>query len=499
MMSSDDVGSRLSLVTDTALRREVQQIQSRATLLDLGAQTDLAWTYVPRRVIRNLVALNHTLLKFAPSMNGTQGEAEEAGLFSARAWEALARTQEGVDRTTALLNSAVLYELAGYEANASCLARAAMAPRLWTTDVSIDGLLSAFLQRLFVRILHSSASLQVPPAQVTPETPILALATDALMARALATAARHFLTGDRSLLEDAAQDLELAEEAYGVGGDAARATLTMAIRSLLPVMSIRSTWSVLGPELPGDARWQRYLRVLARGLGPTVLSSRSITEVWPSQMRAITGGLFGDKPIQVVRMPTSAGKTRIAEAAIVHSIVSAPGSRALYIAPFRALVSEVQEGFGRLFAELGYGSAPLAGAYDRDPMQSDMIDQDELLIATPEKLDLVLRLSPDVLDAVRLVVLDEGHIVADRHRGAKYELLVTRLRHRLPRARFLLLSAVVPDQTLEDFAAWLGAGPEAIIKQDWRPSILRHAALRWRNGSGRLVHRSRNKLLVVAA
>jgi replicative superfamily II helicase len=454
--------------------------------LELGASAQLAWTYVPRRVLRNLVALNHSLLLLAPTLDGSDADVEAAALFSARAWEALARTQEGVSRRTALLNGSILYQLAGYQANASCLARAAQAPSSWTTDISIDGLVSAFLQRLLVRVVQSSPLLATPPVDLPSDLPLLQMATNGLMAQALKLAAQFLLTGEASLLRQAGEDLELAEQAYAADGDAPHANISASIRRLLPLISRRSTWSILGPQLPQDARWRRYLRVLARGLGPTVLASRSVSEVWPSQLSAIAAGLFSDRSTQIIRMPTSAGKTRIAEAAIVHSLASRPGGRALYIAPFRALVGEVQEGFGRLFADLGYGSAPLAGAYDYDAMQGDMAQEDELLIATPEKLDLVLRVTPEILETVDVVVLDEGHIVADPERGPKYELLISRLRRRLPRARFILLSAVVPDQTLEDFAAWLGATPDRVVKQEWRPSVLRHAALYWRDGAGRL-------------
>lgn len=188
----------------------------------------------------------------------------------------------------------------------------------------------------------------------------------------------------------------------------------------------------------------------------------------------------------VLRMPTSAGKTLVAQLAIVHTLITQPGSRCLYIAPYRALVNEVEEAFGNLFTDLGYAASSVLGTYEQDTIDELILLRDEVLVLTPEKADLVLRLSPEFLDGVRLVVLDEGHIVGEGSRGAKYELLVTRLRHRLPSSRFLAMSAVVPDETLRDFALWLGADPQRSATTDWRPTIQRYAKLEWSGEVGTL-------------
>ena len=107
-----------------------------------------------------------------------------------------------------------------------------------------------------------------------------------------------------------------------------------------------------------------------------------------------------------------------------------------------------------------------------------------LLIVTPERLDLLERTVPEFFDQVGLVILDECHIVADRTRGVKYELLMSRLRVRLPEARFMLMSAVVPEQAVEDFASWIKSPRSAIVESDWRPSVQRVARFRWRGEVG---------------
>ena len=108
----------------------------------------------------------------------------------------------------------------------------------------------------------------------------------------------------------------------------------------------------------------------------------------------------------------------------------------------------------------------------------------DVLIVTPEKLDLVVRLRSEYLSQVSLIILDEVQLVDDASRGTKFDLLVTRLKRQLPGARFLVLSAVVPQQTLDDFARWLRGTPDDIVTSDWRPAVQRFARLEWRGKKG---------------
>ena len=60
-----------------------------------------------------------------------------------------------------------------------------------------------------------------------------------------------------------------------------------------------------------------------------------------------------------------------------------------------------------------------------------------------------------------------------------------RLKRKLPFARRLVLSAVVSQQTLEDFASWLNARPvEDVMSFTWRPSIQQYARFEWRSHTG---------------
>jgi len=134
---------------------------------------------------------------------------------------------------------------------------------------------------------------------------------------------------------------------------------------------------------------------------------------------------------------------------------------------------------------LGYRISIATGTYDSDDFEELLFRQTDLLVVTPEKLDLLLRAQPEFLENVRLFVLDEAHIVHDSQRGIKFELLLTRLKRKLHHAHFIVLSAVVLQEILEDFATWFNASSDDdILTSSWRPSIQRYAKLEWRRQTG---------------
>ncbi len=475
-----------SLLDLPQFRKDLSQIGERAALNVLGQNgvVSTKWRYCAERIIRNLTAITAELEV------GDHHDTQKSGMFFvARAWENLATLGEDemVHSSTALLNAALAYEWAGYQANAACLARLAASESRWTTDPSFDGLVSAFLQRLFVRVksLESRLTELPSPELLRTDAEVDRRAALAVAAIALSAMSSYFLTGQSEHIESAKRSFDLACAGLAQSGDAAAYNTVVGLKKIVPVMVQRSTWSNLEALSPLP-RWHRYLKVLARGLGDNILASRSISDLWPSQVTAVESGLLTSEESHVIRMPTSAGKTRVAELAIVYSLIAKPGLKCVYVAPYRALANEIEQSFANLFHDLGYGVSTVPGGYDQDEMGENLVECSDVLVLTPEKLDLLLRLQPESLEKVALIVFDESHIVADRQRGPKFELLVSRLRRKIPEARFLMMSAVVPDATLKDFAKWLGGSSGQIISTKWRPSGLKLGLLDWNGKSGTL-------------
>ncbi len=488
----------MALASNSGLQRDLAQIAAQSALATLAPQEieRINWSFSLTRANRQVSAITLALQELAGRSPADIPNHQQEARFAAQAWERLAALTEGRHRGAALLTAAVNYDLAGYQANAICLARRA------DDSLVVDSfeplrLVGLFLQRRYL-MLAASVVKQVRVEPAADELDDMSIeqiaerAAMAMMADGLIIATDYFLRGSREALASAAERLRIAAEAFGSLGNGPVFSLTRAMQRGLGVVAARSTWAQLENAAPRNLRWQRYLRVLARGVGNDLLASPSISELWPSQIATLEQGLLSSDEGFAVRMPTSSGKTRVAEMVMVYSLAENPSSRCIYVAPYRALASEVKAGFENLFSDLGYATSTVPGTYEQDSLAQALVSSDQLLVLTPEKLDLLLRLQPEVLTEVRVVVVDEGHVVSDITRGPKVELLLTRLRRLVPEARFLFMSAVVPRKTLEQVSEWLGGSSDAVAVTGWRPSIQRFAMLRWINGRGTLQYSSQD-------
>ena len=475
------------LSDDPLFHSEMAQIRAKALLKEITGQIpSYKWSYVASRVVRNITSAVFSLETLAEIDPNSLKELEGLTLQLARTWESLAKLGESTSFEMALMNAAVAYELAGYQANAVCLSRKLGRDFAEIMKPSVGELTSAFMQRLFlqVRFLADRARRE-PEADSVSEDELLEAIVLALAGDGFAHASHFFLSGDEKALARARESFNESEQAFASQGYVIEANLVRSIKSLLPVMRRRATWIIFANIARENRRWKRYLKLLARGTGFNILKSQSISELWPSQIQALENGLLNSNSSKVIRMPTSAGKTRIAELAMVYTLTTMLGAKCVYIAPYRALVWELEQVFLNLFGDLGFRVSSIIGSYESDDFEQLLVADADILVMTPEKLDLLQRAQPEFLDNVRLFVLDEGQIVYDQNRGVKFELLLTRLRRRLPNARFLLLSAVIPKETLEDFVRWFNADANRdIISSDWRPSNQRFAKFEWRGETG---------------
>ena len=199
----------------------------------------------------------------------------------------------------------------------------------------------------------------------------------------------------------------------------------------------------------------------------------------PPQYEAIKehGVLSQDRNL-LITLPTGTGKTLLGELALLSSLGRESGL-ACYIAPYVALGRQVAEKISHHTPD-DVRVHRLVGGY-REPDPLDPENRPEVLVATPERFDAMLRLRPDLLPSIRCVVFDEAHMIGNGQRGVRLEGILTRLglaalrrgREQVP--RFVLLSAVLSNA--EDLARWLGIAPENIIRGTWRPSAKR--LLRW--------------------
>lgn len=210
--------------------------------------------------------------------------------------------------------------------------------------------------------------------------------------------------------------------------------------------------------------------------------SRAEIELWPSQLDAATRALNLTENM-VVSLPTSAGKTRIAELCILACL--ATGKRVVFVTPLRALSAQTELVLQRTFQPLGKTVSSLYGSIGVSDVDENILRDRDIIVATPEKLDFALRNEPALLDNVGLVVLDEGHMIGLGEREVRYEVQIQRLLKRADAdtRRIICLSAILPEgDKLEDFVAWLTCDkPGGLLQNNWRPTRLRFGEVDWRN------------------
>ena len=122
--SNDFPGQILALVRGEDFKLEAAQIQAKALLGAIADEIpDYDWNYIPRRVVRNTSFATFALESIVTGDLELNVDLIGAARRLAMLWESLANLREGISRETALLNAAVCYELAGYQANAACIAK----------------------------------------------------------------------------------------------------------------------------------------------------------------------------------------------------------------------------------------------------------------------------------------------------------------------------------------------------------------------------------------
>lgn len=409
-------------------------------------------------------------------------------------------------RIELLAIAASMWSLAGYQANATALARSFQEeadsyfrhprpPRTATrAPFQITQLTGAILQRdidqtarlgviarnevsdLGRRLLND---IRIGEAE---QADLAVLAAYGLLGRAGTALTALWRLGDRAAGQAAIVDLRKAASVLLDASVVDTWTLVDCLVYAVEDIVATSPWLLLRRATSWGRTWERYLKAL-------VLSDRPMTQVWPSQRIALDAGLV-DRQAQsmTVTMPTSAGKTHIAEWAILHALTPDGDSwwqppvpqLGVYVVPTRALAGQVERHLSESLEFVGLRVSSLFGGAEHVRYETELLDHTDVLVVTSEKLDLLLRNVPELAERLRLVLVDEGHTLDQSERGLRLELLLSRIRRTTSEARIVLLSAVLPNG--EDIARWLdpSAGSANQAHIDWSPSQLRTGIFTWR-------------------
>lgn len=195
-----------------------------------------------------------------------------------------------------------------------------------------------------------------------------------------------------------------------------------------------------------------------------------LLELLPSQQEALGKSMLNVAANAIVlQMPTSSGKTLMAEFNILVTRSLRQDAKVVYVVPSRALMNQVYFDLKNDLRQLDLAIERTSSAVEVDPTENNflMSDDIDILVSTPEKLDLLIRRRHPSVEDVSLFIVDEAHTIENGQRGARLELLMTMLRRERPDAKFMLLSSFLPDGG-DVMKEWLGGGNA--IQIDWRPS-----------------------------
>ncbi len=224
-----------------------------------------------------------------------------------------------------------------------------------------------------------------------------------------------------------------------------------------------------------------------------ILRNRGIHRLNPVQRNAVRRGLFKGRNLVVVA-PTASGKTLIGELALLFNTLYRR-RLGFYLVPLRALASEKYEEF-KVFEDLGLRVGITTGDYESP---AEYLGRYDVVVATYERFDSLLRLKPRWLNRLGVVVIDELHMVNDVERGPILEMIIARLLSR--NIQLIGLSATIGNPHV--LAKWING---ELVDDPYRPVELiegvydrGHGVIVFTNGkTEKIIHRIGNSALNIA-
>ena len=500
--SAAELSSRLKAAVEPGVR---------GRLLDKGLARGLIWLdgnlpegapVFPETLSEDLLDYAHAVMALALRLrmagDASQQLLDRAFLVAGEAIEAAVhRGEERIDRGFHRVTAAVAFHLGRYAARAfSMLPAAADGQNLAPSEAALVQLLRRRLDELYTVFSRwlldptnadEGVATRLRGDDDFDQTDAVHTVLTTSFMRGLALFDYALTTGISEVAGQArARLLATAHAARDLNAVSHWWTATLAAHLVdeLWNMSLHQQIPELSPDHDDHARWQDIRRGYIQRLRG---GKRAAIELWPSQLAAAKRAQDLTDAL-VVALPTSAGKTRIAELCILRTLAS--DKRVVYVTPLRALSAQVERDLAESLHPLGFSVSSLYGAAGIESGDEETLREGRVVVSTPEKLDFSLRNDPTIIDDVGLIVLDEGHMLGPNEREVRYEALVQRLVRRTDAAerRIVCLSALFPaPEEMGDLVAWLRADkPGEPIHSVWRPTRQRFGVLCWESDSARL-------------
>jgi len=290
-----------------------------------------------------------------------------------------------------------------------------------------------------------------------------------ILSKALNLIIEYIYSGDEQWLGLAQEYINDLKDLSSIDDEPLTWWISRLLSILLKTYKQYSFWNIL-PSLIPSKKTTQYIQRLA-------FNNPSIIELFYTQFEAVNA-MRNNKNI-VISLPTSSGKTRIAEIAILETLVNNPEAKILYLAPFRSLSFEVEESMDMVFSSLGYSTSFLYGGAQYSKIDKTLIEHSNIIIATPEKAKAIIRADESIANQIKLLVIDEGHLLGANQRLIQNEMFVEELKFHLENndGRIILLSAVLPNT--KDISKWISNDENNVLESNRRLANQRFGILKW--------------------
>lgn len=384
------------------------------------------------------------------------------------------------------LASAIAFHLAGYSARSYC-----MIPKDFETSLNISHIEHSLIYLLrrdlynfrnwVKKIIYEDISVKINNESLNDDL-IQQLAIEKNFLSAMAYLEFALKTGDSLLIDKTILKLN---NGISVAKDFSH--VPMWWENFMAKSLVKDLWEhTLYKVMPEDkeANWNQLRQLFISSL---YMREKSEIDLWPSQLEA-GKRCFNEKDDLVVTLPTSAGKTRIAEMCILRSL--SLNKRIIYITPLRALSAQTERTLSETFVPLDFTVSSLYGAIGSTGIDVDTLNNQDIVVSTPEKLSFALKNDPQILDDVGLVIFDEGHTIGLGEREINYEILIQKILKRKDsdHRRLVCLSAMFPQgEKLNEYTNWIRQdSPGDPIQSDWKPTRQRFGIVEWKSTYARL-------------
>jgi hypothetical protein len=266
--------------------------------------------------------------------------------------------------------------------------------------------------------------------------------------------------------EKSAEDpTSLMENSIQLSKDCGDLEYLMFLESLMRTvksLQLLSIWNI------GEILWKNNLPPLFKEwANHRILENKPF--LFPSQYEAIITHNALNNTYELITMPTGGGKTLLAELFILKSLIDNPNGKVLLVVPTRSLAFEESSDLRRAYEWKGspISVCQLTGDVAFDTKKA--LENNKVIVLTPEKFDILMRNSFFDYTVAGLVV-DEFHAIRSSYRGIKIQLSIKRYYKRYG-TRVLFMSAIVRNADFSWLSKWV-LSPDPFSTQ-WKPTPAR--------------------------